>query len=178
MLPLTVPVVSNNFLTQQQIRELNNIADSASWKLNGCSTTDVEGLPLFWNKSLEGLNAHNLFLKKTREVLQLEQGDGIIHRAIYLNGQSHGQCGWWHRDCDPSDKYYRFSLIYFFSKWPPEYGGHLLVKDPSTERVRSILPQYNMGVIIDATWQHLGMEPTIHCKTQRVSLAWKFDINK
>ena len=40
----------------------------------------------------------------------------------------------------------------------------------------SILPELNKAVIFSSHLFHVGLEPTTHCKTQRVSIACKFKV--
>lgn len=172
------PIVIYNLLTPFQIKELGESAGRCQWYLAGTSMNN-NNLPKFWHKPLDGEPVDELFKKRITNVLKLSDQSLIKTLSIYLNGQGHSQCGDWHIDSRETEGQYKLSLIYFFDEtWQPEYGGHLLVKNPNTSKISSYLPEFNMGVIIDSTWWHVGLEPTIHCKTQRVSLAWKFQINK
>ncbi len=93
---------------------------------------------------------------------------------LYTNGQAHGQCGFWHRDV-PEDMVGDFkTFVYFPKPWRPEYGGHLIVKE-NAEYI-SVLPEFNMGVLINSKDLHMGLEPTTFCKTQRESIACKFKV--
>ena len=109
-----------------------------------------------------------LFTKKISKSIKYD----IVIDRLYANGQAHGQCGYWHSDVAPGS-INCFSLVFFLKEWKPEYGGHLLIKDPN---LHSIIPEYNKAVLFDSTYDHLGMEPTIHCKTQRESIACKFRV--
>jgi len=162
-------IIINNFFNEEEVIQLEKDVASRYWELTGCSVA-VENTqnPKFWYKNIIDTPLYLIF-KNT-----IEKGikNKIWIDKLYINGQAHSQCGTWHTDV-PLDVVNCFTLVFFYQKWLPEYGGHLLIK---TENVISILPEYNKAVLFDSTIEHVGLEPTVHCKTQRESIACKFRI--
>ena len=172
--------IINNFFTEDKVLLFNNEIKKSNWKLNQTSvlsparveqeSSDNEiQYPAFWYNDIIHTDALSLFT----EEIKIRTGLNIEVLKLYSNGQAHGQCGFWHVDAPLGMNGY-LTLVYFYKKWKPEYGGHLMIKN--NEEVVSILPEYNTAVLLDSTMEHMGMEPTVHCKTQRESIACKFRI--
>jgi Rps23 Pro-64 3,4-dihydroxylase Tpa1-like proline 4-hydroxylase len=94
---------------------------------------------------------------------------------VYANGQAHGQCGMFHTDVpETSDDSY-YSLVYYIHEdWKYEYGGHLLIKNANG--CEFYWPETNSAILFNSKLQHCPLEPTIFCKSQRESIAFKFRI--
>ena len=159
--------VINNFFTNKETNLLNTGIEKGSWLLRGSSNkTPVNSI--FWYKNIINTNICQLFIDKIQRGIK----HNIIIDRLCVNGQAHGQCGYWHTDVEPGNNNC-FTVVYFNKEWLPEYGGHLLIR---TSPVISILPEFNKAVLLDSTLEHMGMEPTVHCKTQRESIACKFRV--
>ena len=157
-----------DFLSPSELDFLHNEVKFFNWDLIASSHETYRGtLPLFWFKSIFDSGIRSIFQKKLQIIFNTE----IEVTDLYVNGQAHGQCGFWHTDYPPSAEK-KFTMVYFPNEWKPEYGGHLLIK--KDDKVHSFLPEQNHGVIFDGTLFHMGLEPTVHCKTQRESIACKF----
>ena len=159
--------IINNFFKPNELSIINSETEKSKWQLRG-SSVEKTYTPAFWFKDIINTNIESLF----KDHIERGIGHKIIIDRLYVNGQAHGQCGDWHTDVEPG-VLNNFTIVYFNKEWQPEYGGHLLIK---TEPVTSILPEFNKAVLFDSTIEHLGMEPTIHCKTQRESIACKFRV--
>ena len=159
--------IVNNFFSEEELNILNKEIALGNWNLQGSSTSKPFN-PMFWFKDIFQTQATDLYTEK----LQRGLGYKIIIDRLYVNGQAHGQCGDWHTDVSPGSLNC-FTVVHFFQEWQPEFGGHLLIK---SNPVTSIIPEFNKAVIFDSTVEHMGMEPTSHCKTQRESIACKFRI--
>jgi hypothetical protein len=162
--------VWKEYLNQEEIDIVKKENDLGNWVLSGKSD-DVYSR-MFWFKNL--MNQKTLieiFKNKVEYFLQ----KNIIVNRVYTNGQAHGQCGYFHQD-QPDDIEGNFgSLVYYIHEnYKPEWGGHLLVK--KQDEIVSILPEFNSAVLFNSKWWHAPLEPTIHCKSQRESIAFKFQI--
>jgi len=158
--------IIDKFLTNKEIDHLNTEMEKGSWKLSGYSNNSNS--KSFWFKDIINTEALTLFTNKIQHGI----GRKIVIDYLYVNGQAHGQCGDWHTDVKPGSLNC-FTIVYFLKDWQPEYGGHLLIR---SSPVISILPEFNKAVLFDSTFEHMGMEPTVHCKTQRESIACKFKV--
>lgn len=160
--------IINNLFTEEEVKLLLPEIEKGQWGLLGNSNKNKTGTPVFWYKDIFHTKATELFHEKISNGIKRK----IVIDRLYVNGQAHSQCGFWHRDAHPDFKD-RFTIVYFNKAWLPEYGGHLLIK---SDNVYSILPEYNKAVLFDSTLEHMGMEPTVFCKTQRESIACKFRV--
>jgi hypothetical protein len=161
--------IIDNFFNTQELDTLLREVEKNQWKIGAQPKQKTTGiLPAFWFKDLYSPEVLKLFTNK------IESGIGrkIVINKLYANGQAHGQCSFWHTDVDEGS-INCFTVIYFLKEWLPEYGGHLLLK---TEKTISIIPEFNKAVLFDSTIEHMGMDPTMHCKTQRESIACKFKV--
>jgi hypothetical protein len=164
------PAIISNFFNMEELDIFKNAYDQGKWGFTGHSVSkeDINNKKMFWKKDLYLTPAVTLFTTKIEKTFNIK----LTIEQIYVNGQAHGQCGSWHRDALPGS-INQFTLIYFPRLWQPEYGGHLLYKMLDTI---SILPEFNKAVLFESTVEHIGLEPTYHCKTQRESVAVKFKV--
>ncbi len=142
------------------------------WRLDGMSNNYIDSYRSFWFKDLiEHKGLVWLFKDKMEKFITKP----IEVNRFYANGQAHGQCGLFHSDVEPHEQGEYGSLVYFIhDDWKPEYGGHLLIKED--DEIISVLPETNSAVLFDSKKYHCPLEPTIYCRTQRTSLAFKFRI--
>lgn len=149
-----------------------NFKNHGHWELEGASNKYIDSYHYFWFKDLidhKGLTY--LFKDKVEKFLNTK----IEVNRFYGNGQAHGQCGLFHTDVEPTDVGVFGSLVYYIHEdWIPEYGGHLLIK--GNDEIVSVLPETNSAVLFNSKIEHCPLEPTVYCRTQRVSLAFKFKI--
>ena len=125
---------------------------------------------------LLGSNVEPLFKNKVEKFLQ----KNIASDRLYANGQAHGQTAGIHRDMDPSDGDFWYSLVYYAHlNWKPQYGGHLIfVDDDEKEVTNSFFPKFNSAVMFKCKYKHMALEPTVYCKEQRMSVAYKFKVEE
>ena len=143
-------------------------SDKGHWELSGHSQ-DIPESRTFWYKDLMYSSAIiDIFTNKVETHFDRK----IRVNRVYANGQAHGQCGLFHQDT-PGCQY---SLVYYpHTFWKPEYGGHLLIRGLDLE-LHSIWPEPNSAVLFRSDLWHCPLEPTVHCKTQRESIAFKFSL--
>lgn len=150
----------------------SSFENHGQWKLEEWSDLNYSGNRMFWSKQLFDHKGLSWVFKNKIETFLSRQ---IEMTRFYANGQAHGQCGLFHTDVQPHIQGQYGSLVYYIhDDWLPEYGGHLLIKEE--EEILSVLPETNSAVLFDSRKQHCALEPTIYCRTQRVSLAFKFKI--
>jgi hypothetical protein len=169
----------DNLLSQEEYSLLMVEFEKYQWQFDQGSIIDGTS-PIgrtFWFKDFfKSEYSVNLFTEKIKEVLKAD----IKVQSLYGNGQAHGQCGDIHQDITygPEIKGNWGTLVYFAHiNWRPIYGGHLIVTDPDhTIVTNSFFPKTNSAVLFNSRWHHAGLEPTVHCKTQRLSIAFKFKV--
>lgn len=166
-----------NFLGETELNGFEHFCGNYVWELEGYShTTDK----LFWKKDLWGSKCGYCEpIEQTfRTKIESSLGIKVQTEKLYLNGQAHGQCGSIHsdllEDSDPNDQY--ITAVYYVNKhWSPEFGGFTVVIDKN-DLMHIVYPKPNSIVIFDSGLSHVGLEPTMHCKDQRVTLAHKMKI--
>jgi hypothetical protein len=168
-----------NFLNETELAGFHHYCGHYVWELEGYShTTDK----LFWKKDLWGDTwgkcepMEETFKTKIETLFNIK----IETERLYLNGQAHGQCGSIHsdllEDSDPECDY--MTAVYYVNKtWSPELGGFTVIVD-NLDNMHIVYPKPNSMVIFNSGFAHVGLEPTIHCKDQRVTLAHKFKVLK
>lgn len=168
---MTNLLVIENLFSEYEIQLIKEESNKCSWELKHVAGKGItKTTRVFWVKDIINTKLTELFKKKIEAGIK----QNIEIRRLKINGQSHGQCAEWHTDIDPNSVNF-FSMVYFPNDWLPEYGGHLMIKD-NNNKITSILPEFNKGVIFNSTASHIGLEPTIHCITQRESIACIFRV--
>jgi len=170
----------DNFLGNDEIPAFDHFCDHYIWELRGFShnTDKMFWKKDFWESSLGKCKPiEHTFKTKIESVFNIK----IETERLYLNGQAHGQCGSIHSDLisgyfDPQYNY--MTAVYYVNKtWSPELGGFTVIVDNS-DNMHIVYPKPNSIVIFNSGFAHVGLEPTIHCKDQRVTLAHKFKVLK
>jgi hypothetical protein len=159
--------IIKNMLLEHEIKFLLEEIENFSWILEGYSVEFL--VPKFWHKDLSKSKFKNCFQDKISKSVKKE----IKIDDIYCNGQAFGQCGFWHRDVRYENEK-KFTLVYFYQNWLPEYGGHFMIK--MNEEVVSVLPEYNKAILFNSYCLHMALGASRHCPTQRESLAVKFTV--
>ena len=172
----------NDFLNEEDRQIVENEFNQYEWKFDGreyssekTGVTDDMPLRTFWSKEMSDspiLNA--VFQYKVEQAL----GTEVETIRIQGNGQSHGQSAWKHSDAFKDTEGIFGTLIYYVHKdWKPEYGGHImLLTDDKNDVTRSYWPRSNSAIMFDSKINHIALEPTVYCLTQRVSIAYKFKV--
>jgi hypothetical protein len=169
----------DNFLDEDEVKGFDVLCDHYVWELAGYSYSADK---MFWLKDLwesklgKCLHIEETFRFKIQSLLNIK----LVTERMYLNGQAHGQCGSIHTDIiydvKPEDDY--ITAIYYVNKqWSPEYGGFTVVIDKQ-DQMHINYPKPNSVLVFDSSLPHVGLEPTMHCKSQRITMAHKMRILK
>ena len=160
-----------NFLTPWEKNIITTDFENCKWELTGLSQNRPD-TRMFWFKDMFECGATKNLLK---EKVELHLGRLIEPTRLYANGQAHSQCGQFHTDVPPEQPGTFGSLVYYYNdEWLPEYGGHIMIKEG--EKVHSYWPEANSAILFNSQWWHCPLEPTTFCRTQRVSIAFKFRV--
>jgi Rps23 Pro-64 3,4-dihydroxylase Tpa1-like proline 4-hydroxylase len=167
----------DNFLTDEELATLQKYAQRYVWTFTGFSHDPNSRV--FWKKDL----MHDLGLCKPVESIfknKIEQTFNIRveTKDLYMNGQAHGQCGSLHTDVTVDTDGDYLTMVFFPQpQWNPEWGGFTVIID-SAKNIHCIYPNPNSVVIFNSKSPHVGLEPTVHCNFQRISIAYKVKIIK
>jgi Rps23 Pro-64 3,4-dihydroxylase Tpa1-like proline 4-hydroxylase len=167
----------DDFLTDNERNSFDILCEKYKWNLSGFSYNPKTRI--FWTKDLwESISdpcveIEQTFRTKIEDIFNIK----LETVRIYLNGQAHGQCGSMHSDITEDDNGEEYiTLIYYVNKkWSPEMGGFTVIIDHKKD-MHTCYP--NSIVIFNSRLQHVGLEPTTHCITQRVTMAHKFKVIK
>lgn len=148
------------------------------WRLVNTSYDDSR---LFWFKDLwAGLlpetrakEIEATFRAKVQYLFNIE----VETIELYLNGQTHSQSGKLHsdekEDWDPKAEY--LTLVYYaHPEWSVEWGGFTAVETQNGLHIN--YPEPNSAILFDSRLKHVALEPTVHCPSMRISLAFKMKI--
>ena len=172
----------DELLTSEEVSFLDSQVSVGKWEfVAGEKITDYP-VRTFWYMELSDNPAVvELFKTKVENFL----GKKVKTIRLYANGQAHGQSALVHTDMNPEASGEWGSLVYYSHKgWRPEYGGHLVIIDENTitddmpKVVASIFPKTNSAVMFNSKMYHIALEPTVYCRQQRMSIAYKFKIEE
>ncbi|CAB4170277.1 2OG-Fe(II) oxygenase superfamily [uncultured Caudovirales phage] len=164
--------IIDEFLTEEEFDKILHDIELYQWKFSMRENDDAR---VTWIKELVGYEYLTNLMKTKIEILI---GKEILSDRLYCNGQAHGQTAYAHRDVADDDYNLWGSCVFFIHKnWKPMYGGHLIFID-GDEVIESIFPKTNRAVVFNSKIEHCGLEPTVFCKEQRMSIAYKFLIKE
>jgi hypothetical protein len=168
----------DSFLSENDLPKVWDEIEKSNWEFKAGEHADPsikEPLRTFWYKELKQSEfIESLFKNKIEEYM----GKKIESQRLYLNGQAHSQTAWVHTDVpNVMEGEYGSVVYYIHSDWRPVYGGHLIFLDDSeTEVTNSFFPKYNSALMFNSKMKHCALEPTVYCRTQRLSIAYKFKV--
>lgn len=151
-----------NFITNDEIDEINKIIDESQWNYVNSSTPstlseEMRVPPItFWGIVIK----NKIFEEKILKRIEKRMGKKFEVLEVKVNGQTYGLDGSWHRDHvdDDDDKY--TLLIYVSEIYPyniQTVGGYTYFRIDNN--VIGIEPYRNRAVFFDARIEHKGMAP-------------------
>lgn len=166
--------VDEAFLSEMEMLSLDTEFKQYHWELVGSSIPEVEEPTYHWDNNLnDSVLIRDLFTSKIQNFLNKR----IETIKVYANGNTHGQCGHPHVDVLETAEGEYYTLVYYHHKnWRPEYGGHLILMESGGKIIENIFPKSNSAVLFNSKLPHCPLEPTVHCKHMRISIAYKFRI--
>jgi hypothetical protein len=168
----------DNFLSNDEIEGFQTITDKYKWEHDGFSHKQTR---IFWIKELlkvTGVPPAEPIETTFREKIEYLFNVKLQTERMYLNGQSHGQCGSFHTDVEVDADGEYMTLIYYANKtWDAEKGGFTIIVD-NQQNMHIVYPKPNSIVCFNSKFAHVGLEPTVHCVDLRVTMAQKFKVLK
>lgn len=169
----------DNLLTADELQGFNKLCNNYVWEFGSATYNESRK---FWLKNLWGDYYGKCeeielgFRKKLESIFNVQ----LETMELYLNGQAHGQCGDMHSDFDETwdDSFEYITLVYYTNpEWKPEYGGFTCITD-NLDNLHIVYPKPNSAVVFNSRFKHVGLEPTVHCIEQRVTMALKLKVLK
>jgi hypothetical protein len=156
--------IFNNFLTDKDLLEFEEIADRSHWKYTGFS---INRDTIFWKMDINDGNFINNIMKK----IETHMNKKFEVLRVYANGQTYGQDGDFHTDSDEEGAY---TLLIYISEITPtnvkRIGGY--TQFMLDGMIKGVEPYTKRAILFDSRIEHRGMAPLIK-NILRVSLAFK-----
>jgi len=156
--------IFNNFLTDEDLLEFEEIVNRSQWKYTGFSRNRNT---IFWK-----LNVHDEnFIKNVMDKLESRVNKKFEVLRVYANGQTYGQDGEYHTDSKDEGAY---TLLIYISEITPlnvKYiGGY--TQFLLDGMVTGVEPYIKRAVFFDSRIEHRGTAP-LNKNILRVSLTFK-----
>jgi hypothetical protein len=145
---------------------------------------------VFWKCDQDALRRSSAVMHLTALVLKLASsavGKELVLQRVYANGHTFGQGGSMHVDEDGIENY---AAIYYANlHWLPQWLGHTHYlpgtlshlqndTDQGLDMSVAVLPKAQRLCLHDGRQCHVGTPPHRSFTGLRVTLAWKFAVNK
>ena len=158
-------------LDRRDFHEQAEFLQKGEWKFENKSDQSDPNSLTFWMKKLSDDKFFTEHLFDIIKNLIKDIGFDVELLAVYANGQTFGQSGTLHQDCE-DDRHWTF-LMYFNHNWDIHWGGHTILKDLNEDKFYSFLPVPNSAIFYRGDLWHVGLEPTRTCPILRTSVAYK-----
>jgi hypothetical protein len=160
-------VIKDNFLDENELKEILNIINGLSWKY-GASSGDSNSVR-FW---ISHLNNEKRIIDIISPKIEKISGLNLEIERVYANGQTYGQDGEFHTD---HESYDRYTFILYVSPIFPEnvdiVGGFTQFKIDN--QIVNVEPYQNRGCLFKSNIFHRGLAPSREVDMLRVTLAFK-----
>ena len=165
-----------NFLSKEESKAFTFFCSHYNWEPLGVShsTNKVFWLKDMWEGDLgKCKEIESTFRNKIETLFDVK----LETQRMYLNGQAHGQCGSIHVDNNSDEEVEYVTAVYYANdEWSPEYGGFTVILEEDKSIKYISYPEPNSLIIFNSKLPHIGLEPTTHCRTQRITMAQKFKV--
>ena len=91
---------------------------------------------------------------------------------VHFNGQTSGQPSTIHTDIDDPDSW--TFILFTHTSWNYQWGGEFMCFNPETQEYKYVSPLPNTGVLVPASWEHVGHSPNFHTHNLRMSAAFSY----
>jgi len=160
-------LVCRNFLSvEDHTLVVDKTLKSNNWSFGrGSNRLDYE--VKFWGINLyEDKFFSEYLLQKVKKTFD----KNLSLKNVHANGQTYGQCGYFHRDFAEENLY---TLVYFTNPvWDVNWGGNLVLFDDKTQSIYNEPFEPNKAVLFPSNILHYGSEPSRLCSELRVTIAF------
>jgi hypothetical protein len=165
--------VIDSFLDNEELKTAMNKILDMKWSFGHKSLYDNAYETPFWSCALEHDEFFSVYIKQVIEKTFSKRFEII---RLYANGQTYGQDGIFHVDCEnKSNKYFTFCL--YLSNIKPEYieiaGGHIYFKFPDLKYNICYEPVFNRGIFFPSGYEHKACAFSRYIMNMRVCVSWK-----
>lgn len=163
--------VFDNFLSDDELKEVHDIIDKSSWKFGHRAVPWGEHNP-FW---VINLSEHREYARKIVNKIEVNLDKKFKIIRFYANGQTYGQDGAFHIDDERDNTY---TILLYISDITPEnvdkIGGYTQFKDDRNE-LQCINPYIKRCVFFKSNLLHRGLAPSRASGILRISIAIKLE---
>lgn len=166
-------IIYDFFLNECELKTLHNKIKNKEYYY-GHNSGDEEAFAINFFATHNIDDFFNIYmLKKINEV---SKRYFKINRH-YMHIQTFGQDGSFHIDNDEPN---RFTFCLYITNLQDEdvekYEGNFLIKIPNDNKILSIEPINNRGIIFPSNYIHKGMAYNILCDKPRLCITWKLEL--
>ena len=166
-------VVIDNFLEKNELQTAVEIVKNLRWSFGHVSNGKNSNETPFWMSSLID---EPFFVDYVFNLIQKTFNKKFSIERVYANGQSFGQDGTYHIDCDiDNEKYYTF-VLYLTDIHESDVevaGGHIYFKLPNLKYKICYEPIFNRGILFPSTYIHKACSFSRYIMSLRTSVAFK-----
>lgn len=161
--------IFDNVFDDDDKKKIIKKIDNCYWKFGHSGIYNTHRV--FWFTQLK---EDKFFSTHLFDLVQFKIGAQCELRRVFANGQTYGQDGDWHSDHADDDQY---TFVYYVNEeWKPEWGGETSFRKDN--KIISVLPQHNRGVLFPGAITHCGKAPSRECHKLRVTIAFHFKVIK
>jgi len=166
-------IVCDNFLNEEELNNVLEIIKNKKWKWGHLSSNKQLIETPFWNVDLTNDDYFSIYIKQIIEKFFLKKFKLF---RVYANGQTFGQDGSYHADCEDSNT---FTFCLYVSKIDKKYietaGGHIFFKIPELKYKICFEPIFNRGIFFPSNYIHKSSSFCRYVMDMRICIAWKFE---
>jgi len=165
--------VIDGFLDSEELQTAVNKIVDMKWRFGHKSLYENAYETPFWFCDLENDEFFSVYIKKIIEKTFSKKFEIL---RLYANGQTYGQDGIYHKDCNNiSKKCYTFCL--YLSNMKLEHieiaGGHIYFKFPDLQYNICYEPVFNRGIFFPSDYEHKACAFSRYIMNMRVCVSWK-----
>ena len=174
-------IVTEHFLTEEEINKALSIIKSKSWKFGYTSTDDnvlkkEDNIFIDNNYWIMDLFDETYFTEHILNIIEKHFSKKFkIHRN-YANGQTYGQDGSFHKDVEHNENGNKYTFVLYFTKIPDKYveaaGGHIFFKLPGLKYKICYEPIFNRGIIFPCDYEHKAHAFNRYVMDLRICVSW------
>jgi hypothetical protein len=165
-------IIHDDFLSKEDLNTALSIIKDKKWSYGHMSVGKDKIETPFWNTDLIFDDFFSVYMKQIIENCFLKK---MKLTRVYANGQTFGQDGAYHTDCDEENSY---TFVLYLSNINKDYietaGGHIFFKFPDKNYKICYEPILNRGIFFPSTYLHKATSFCRYVMDMRISVSFKF----
>lgn len=169
-------MIVDNFITTDEIQELQRLIKSPAWKWGQVSNNNT--LYPMW---FQGFCSNYKYSEDTPQVIKtiaqrfVDMYPGSRLFRAMLAGNTYGQDGDIHRDWHQPG--HKTMVVYCNDEWDIHWGGETIIYNDDLSVQNTVHPVPGRATIFESDKPHIGKDPSRRCGKLRVILAIQIEVN-